>query len=198
VALLTDAGTPTISDPGGLLVARARACGSHVIPIPGPSAVTTALSVAGFPADRYTFLGFLPRKGPERRRMLEEIAGSPRTVVLFEAANRLVRLLDDLGAACGSDRTVVVARELSKVHEEIKSGNLTDMRVYYEERPPRGEVTVVVEAGPPPATDIDTDAVERRARELLEHGITRKDTATRLAREFSLSRREAYRMVTEL
>ena len=198
VALLTDAGTPAISDPGGHLVARARECGARVVPIPGPSAVTTALSVAGFPAARYTFLGFLPRKGPDRRRILDELAALPRTAVIFEAANRLVRLLSDIEGVCHSDRRVVVARELTKIHEEIKCGNLTDLRVYYEERTPRGEVTVVVEGAVYVPQETDAEAVAQRAHELLDRGATRKDTAAKLAQEFSLSRRDAYRLVTEL
>jgi len=198
VALLTDAGTPAISDPGAQLVSRARGCGARVIPIPGPSAVTTALSVSGLPADRYTFLGFLPRKGKERSRRLDDVAAAPWTVVIFEAANRLVRLLTDLAARCGPDRAAVVTRELTKLHEEIRCGNLAELAVYYEEQAPRGEVTVLVEAAARQSSAPDWDAVRRRARSLLDDGLTRRDTATRVAGEFAVSRKEAYRLVTDL
>ncbi len=198
VALLTDAGTPTVSDPGAALVACARAVGSDVVAIPGPSAVTAALSVSGLPADQYTFLGFLPRKGANRRRRLEEVAASPWTVVLFEAANRLVRLLRDLAESCGHGRGAVVARELTKLHEEVKSGTLLDLAVYYEAHAPRGEVTLVVEGGAPVAAPVDEDAARRRASALLAEGASRKNVASQVAREFAMSRREAYRMVTAL
>ena len=198
VVLITDAGTPAISDPGGELVSRARTNGARVVPIPGPSAVAAALSVSGLPADRYTFLGFLPRKGKERRLRLEEIAASPRTVVVFEAANRLVRLLTELSQHCGSSRAAVVARELTKLYEEIQAGNLGELVVYYEEQVPRGEVTVLVGAAPPATVEVDAASVQLRARVLLEAGATRRDVADQLAEEFSMPRRDAYRLVTEL
>ncbi|MGH7592736.1 MAG: 16S rRNA (cytidine(1402)-2'-O)-methyltransferase, partial [Gemmatimonadales bacterium] len=125
VALVTDAGTPAISDPGAEIVAAARALGIRVTPIPGPSAVATALSAAGLGGDRYLFLGFVPRKGEPRRRLLERAAGERWTVVFFEAPGRLGELLDDLMALCGDERQVVVARELTKMHEEIRSGTLS-------------------------------------------------------------------------
>jgi 16S rRNA (cytidine1402-2'-O)-methyltransferase len=198
VALLTDAGTPAISDPGGEFVARAREIGAHVVPIPGPSAVSAALSVAGLPADRYTFLGFLPRKGAERRKLIDSIASSSWTVVVFEAANRLVRLLQELSASCGDDRPGVVARELTKIHEEIKSGNLADLAVYYDENPPRGEVTVMIAGGNVSRADFDERVARDLARQLLGKGMTRRDVAGRVAEELAMSRRDAYKLVTEL
>ncbi len=144
VALVTDAGTPTVSDPGALLVAAARARDVPVVTVPGPTAVAAALSVSGISADRYVFLGFLPRKGTDRRRLLDTIAKSEWTVVLFEAPNRVAELLTDLEAVCGGERTAVVARELTKIFEETRSGTLTELAGYYADAPPRGEVTVVV------------------------------------------------------
>ncbi len=198
VALLTDAGTPAVSDPGGELVARARAAGANVVPIPGPSAVSTALSVAGLPADRYTFLGFLPRKGADRKKLLTEIAASRWTVVVFEAANRLVHLLEGLAANCGNDRAAVVARELTKIHEEIRSGNLADLAVYYQENPPRGEVTVLIGGGGSSSREPDEDGARELARRLLDEGMTRRDAAIRVAEEMAMPRRTAYKLVTEL
>ncbi len=198
VALVSDAGTPTVSDPGAELVRRAREAGAAVVPLPGPSAVSAALSVSGLPADRYTFLGFAPRKGAARWRLLEVAAGSPWTVVLFEAAPRLAELLADLEAACGGGREAAVARELTKVFEELKSGTLHDLEVYYREHPPRGEVTVLVAGSGPIARRADPDAARARAATLLAEGLTRKDVTARLVAEFDLSRNEAYKLVTEL
>jgi 16S rRNA (cytidine1402-2'-O)-methyltransferase len=199
VALVSDAGTPTVSDPGAQLVRRARELAIPVVAVPGPSAVTAALSIAGMPADRYTFYGFLPRRGRERRTLVDGIATSRWTAVVFEAPGRLTRLLHDLATACGAARPAAVARELTKLHEELKSGTLTDLATYYQEHPPRGEVTVIVagaESVEEPEADLDT--VRARARELLDRGSSRKDTASELAKEFSMPKRRAYRIVTEL
>jgi 16S rRNA (cytidine1402-2'-O)-methyltransferase len=198
VALVTDAGTPTISDPGGELVAGARAAGCPVVVVPGPSAVVAALSVSGLPADRFTFLGFAPRRGPERTALLTHAAHSPWTSVLFEAAPRLARLLADLSTACGVERPVAVTRELTKLHEEVRAGTLGELAVYYQSHEPRGELTVVV-AGRPAAAPAPTPPdARRRAAELLATGTSRRDTVRRLVEEFALPRNEAYRLVTEL
>ena len=199
VALVTDAGTPAVSDPGATLVAAARERGAAVVTVPGPSAVSAALAVSGLPADRYVFLGFLPRKGGERRRLLELVARSEWTVVLFEAPLRAAELLADLAAACGGDRPAAVARELSKIFEETRAGTLAELAGYYAEAPARGEITVVV-AGtgrPAPADDRGPDP-ETRARTLLAEGMSRKDVADRLAQETGISRNTAYRLVNEL
>jgi 16S rRNA (cytidine1402-2'-O)-methyltransferase len=201
VALVTDAGTPAVSDPGAALVAAARARDYPVVTIPGPTAVAAALAVSGLPADRYVFLGFLPRKGGERRRLLKVVAESEWTVVLFEAPHRVVPLLLDLAQACGSERRASVSRELTKVFEETRTGTLPELAGYYGEAPPRGEVTVVVAgAGPArtPARPAATPDPERRARALLAQGMTRKDVADRLAEETGISRNTAYRLVNEL
>jgi 16S rRNA (cytidine1402-2'-O)-methyltransferase len=199
VALVTDAGTPTISDPGADLIAAARAAGHPVVVVPGPSAVTAALSGAGFPADRYTFLGFLPRKGPDRAERLAEIAASRVTVVLFEAANRLAELLADLAATAGGARAATVARELTKRHEEFQTGTLDALVGYYAAHEPRGEVTVVVAGAPAPVPGQPDDAaLLDEARRLLDHGMTRRDTARHLAEAFGVSRNAAYALVASL
>jgi 16S rRNA (cytidine1402-2'-O)-methyltransferase len=198
VALVTDAGTPSVSDPGAALVAAARGRGIPVVTIPGPTAVAAALAVSGLPADRYLFLGFLPRKGPDRRRLLETIARSEWTVVLFEAPNRVVELLADLAAACGDDRPAAVARELTKVFEETRGGTLAELAGYYADAPPRGEVTVVVAGTGKPARDAPPPDLEDRARTLLAQGMTRKDVADQLVEETGISRNTAYRLVNEL
>ena len=199
VALVSDAGTPVVSDPGADLVAAAREAGTTVVPIPGPSAVATALSAAGLRGDRYLFLGFIPRKGGERARLLARAAAEEWSVVLFEAPPRLVDLLQDLATVAGADRRAVVARELTKLHEELRAGTLDELAGYYSEHPPRGELTIVLEgtgtpAEPPDRTD---DAVEQ-ATLLLAEGLTRREVVRRLSETLGLSRNDAYRLVMEL
>ena len=198
VALITDAGTPAVSDPGARLVAAARERDYPVITIPGPTAVAAALAVSGLAADRYVFMGFLPRKGGERRRLLDVIAHSEWTVVIFEAPNRAAELLADLAAACGGERRAVVARELTKVFEESRGGTLADLAGYYAEAPVRGEVTIVVAGGGRPAPPPPPPDPEARARALLDQGLSRKDVADRLAEETGISRNTAYRLVNDL
>ena len=200
VALVTDAGTPAISDPGVELVAAARAAGVRVVPIPGPSAVATALSAAGLSGDRYLFLGFVPRKGKERRQLLERAAVEAWTVVFFEAPPRLVELLQDLAALCGDQRHVVVARELTKLHEELRSGTLADLAAHYGDTPPRGEVTVVLAGrGDVPDEPVAVDAAEvaQVVRERLAAGESRKDIVRMVAARFNLPRNDAYRLVMD-
>lgn len=200
VALVTDAGTPAISDPGVDLVAAARAVGVRVVPIPGPSAVATALSAAGMPGDRYLFLGFVPRKGRERRQLLERAAIEAWTVVFFEAPPRVAELLADLEALCGGDRRAVVARELTKLHEELRSGTLAELGAYYHSTPPRGEVTVVLAGrgnAPDESVPVDPAAVALIVRERLAAGESRKDIVRMVAARFNLPRNDAYRLVVD-
>ena len=198
VALVTDAGTPAVSDPGAALVAAARERDVPIVTVPGPTAVAAALAVSGLPADRYLFLGFLPRKGGERRRLLDTVAKSEWTVVLFEAPNRTAELLADLAGACGGARRAAVARELTKVFEETRAGTLTDLAGYYAEAPPRGEVTVVVAGTGRAVREEPAPDPEAMARALLAQGLTRKDVADRLAAETGITRNTAYRLVNDL
>jgi 16S rRNA (cytidine1402-2'-O)-methyltransferase len=169
-----------------------------VVTIPGPTAVAAALSVSGLPADRYLFLGFLPRKGGDRRRLLEAVAHSEWTVVLFEAPNRAADLLADLAAACGGERQAVVARELTKIFEESRGGTLTELAGYYADAPARGEVTIVVAGAGKPAAAPPPPDLDARARALLEEGLSRRDAADRLADEAGISKKTAYKVVNEL
>ncbi len=199
VALVSDAGTPAISDPGFELVAAARAAGIDVVPIPGPSAVATVLSAAGLPADRYLFLGFVPRKGSERTRLLTRAAQEEWSVVLFEAPNRVVALLEDLAEVAGEGRRVTIGRELTKLHEEIVAGTLADMAGYYTKSEPRGEFTVVLEGTGQPAAAPDRSAeAAELARRLLAEGHSRREVAQQVATELGLARNAAYRLVTGL
>ena len=199
VALVSDAGTPSVSDPGTDLVAEARAAGLPVVPIPGPSAVATLLSAAGLPADRYLFLGFIPRKGKERSRLLSRAAAEEWSVVFFEAPPRLLALLEDLIPLAGPGRTAVIGRELTKMHEEIRAGTLGELADYYTTVPPRGELTMVLRGTgePPVEPDRTEDAVEE-ATSLLAEGLTRREVVQRLTRSLGLPRNEAYKLVMEL
>src|SRR3989454_121609 len=197
VALVTDAGTPTVSDPGALLVAAARERDIPVVTVPGPTAVAAALSVSGLGADRYLFLGFIPRKGAERRRLLDVVSKSEWTVVLFEAPPRVAELLEELAAACGAERPAAVARELTKLFEETRAGTLAELAGYYAEAPARGEVTVMV-AGTGKPTRGGRAPVPHppgRARALFGAGVARRDVGAALATETGITRNTAYRLV---
>lgn len=198
VALVSDAGTPAISDPGAALVSAVRNRGGNVVPVPGPSAVVAALSACGFPADRFLFLGFLPRKGSERERLLAQIAESEYTVVLFEAPLRLASLLEDLARKAGPDRPAAVARELTKLHEETRVGTLDELSRYYGETEPRGECTVVVRGTEVQVGIRDPALARDLASRLLSSGISRREAARQVATETGLSRNDAYRLVMEL
>jgi 16S rRNA (cytidine1402-2'-O)-methyltransferase len=199
VALVSDAGTPGVSDPGADLVAAARAAGATVVPVPGPSAVATALCAAGLPADRYLFVGFLPRKGGERTRLLARAATEEWSVVLFEAPGRLGTLLHDLARLAGPARRATVARELTKLHEELREGTLGELADYYSEHEPRGEITLVLSGtGAPPSEADRTEEAAEHAAELLAEGLTRREVARRLTESHGLSRNDAYRLVTGL
>lgn len=199
VALVSDAGTPGISDPGASLVRTVRNAGLPVVPIPGASAVAVALSAAGLPADRFLFLGFLPRKGAERRRLIERATTEEWTTVIFEAPPRLSALLTELAAVAEPDRRAVVCRELTKVHEEIREGSLAELADHYAATPPRGEITVLVEGTgkerkPPP----DLDALRSEAQALLGEGLSRRSVVGRLTESSGVPRNEIYRLVMEL
>lgn len=198
VALVTDAGTPLVSDPGGRLVQAVAEAGHRVVPIPGPSAVLAALVGSGLAGDRFTFLGFVPRKGQERSSTLERITGSRETCVVFESPERLVAFLDALAEAAGGERRVAVARELTKLHEEFRRGTVGEVAAYYRESPPRGEVTVVVEPAAPAPEETDPEVVRREARALLARGLRPSQVAKELARSPGVSRNRAYEVVQEL
>jgi 16S rRNA (cytidine1402-2'-O)-methyltransferase len=199
IALVSDAGTPTVSDPGADLIALTRAAGIPVVPIPGASAVVAALSASGIPADRYLFLGFIPRKGRERARVLQRAATEEWSVVFFEAPPRLVSLLEDLIPLAGPGRNATVARELTKMHEEIRSGTLGELVDYFTAVPAKGELTIVLQGTGTavPEPDRTEDAMEQ-ATSLLAEGLTRREVVRRLTESLGLPRNEAYKLVMEL
>ena len=199
LALVSDAGTPLVSDPGATLVAAVHEAGYAVVPIPGPSAVLAALVASGLSTGRFLFLGFPDRKGKSRQALLKRVAASTETVVLFESPQRIVRLLEDLARECGPERAVAVARELTKVHEELRRGSLAEVASHYREDPPRGEVTVVVAPGDSGVSEVDRasrlDAARGLARELAAEGVTPSAAAKEIAHRLDLSRNDAYRIV---
>ena len=200
LALVSDAGTPLVSDPGARLVRAAAEAGHKVVPLPGPSAVLAALVASGLPSERFAFLGFPPRRGAERAQLLERVAASEETVVLFESPERLGALLADLVSACGEERPAAVGRELTKVHEEVVRGTLAEALRYYEEHPPRGEVTVVVEGAPEagPADAADRAAARTLAQALVDEGLRPSHAAREVARRLGLPRNLAYEIVQNL
>lgn len=199
LALVSDAGTPLVSDPGGRVVDAVVEHGHRVVPIPGPSAVLAALVGSGLPAERFVFLGFPARKGRDRDADLTRIAASAETAVLFESPHRLVRLLEDLDERCEVGRRVAVARELTKLHEEFVRGTLPEVAGYYRERPPKGEVTVVVAPADPDDAEVDVEAeAARLARDLLDEGMRASTVAKEVAGRLDLARNDAYRIVHDL
>jgi 16S rRNA (cytidine1402-2'-O)-methyltransferase len=193
VAVVTDAGTPGISDPGERLVRAAVDAGFDVVAVPGPSAFVTALVSSGLPTARFVFEGFLPRSGGARRDRLAEIAAERRTVVLYEAPHRISRTLTDLAEVCGPDRSVAVARELTKLYETILRGPVGSVDV----GTPRGEYVVVV--GPAPETEVtvDGEAVAAALDAALAGGSSTRDAAAEVAARYGLGRREAYDLAVE-
>lgn len=200
VALISDAGTPLVSDPGARLVHEVAQSGHDIVPIPGASAVLTALVAAGLPADRFSFLGFVPRKGGERAEFIERVADSDETTVLFESPERLVKLLRDLAAEMGDGRSITVARELTKIHEEFVRGTLSEVASYYDEKRPRGEVTVVVAPrdGLREASALDEAITNAVARVVLREGMKPSQAAREVAARLGISRNDAYSVIREI
>jgi 16S rRNA (cytidine1402-2'-O)-methyltransferase len=190
LALVSDAGTPLISDPGHKLVREAREAGIPVFPIPGASAAIAALSAAGLPTDRFFFAGFLPSKSGERRTALSSYRAVPATLVFYESPNRLADSLADMAAIYGA-REAAVARELTKLHEEIRTGTLEALAGHYGENPPRGEITILVAQSQEPQSAVDparVDSLLRAALSFMPAGAA----ASLVAEATGESRRNVY------
>jgi len=190
VALVSDAGMPGISDPGYELIAAASQRGFPIVPIPGPSTVITALAVSGLPTDKFVYIGFLPRKASERKRLLESIASESGTIVVLEAPHRLLAMLEDIRAILG-DRKIAVCRELTKVHEEIFRGTISQAIEHFAE--PRGEFTLVIEGEREEKKPLMTVEIERKLRSMRRSGKTAREAIARVAEESGLPRKELYR-----
>lgn len=198
-ALVTDAGTPAISDPGEELVALCAAAGVDVVAIPGPCALITALSVSGLPTGRFTFEGFLPMNKKNRRAQLDGLRSETRTMLFYEAPHKLTATLADLAEVFGPDRHVAVCRELTKLHEEIRRTTLGEAADWYGEETPRGEFVLVVRGAQPEeegeCTLEDGLTLAERLRE--EEGLSLRDAVRQAAKELGLSRNELYRLAVE-
>ncbi len=189
LALVSEAGMPGLSDPGYELIAAAAQRGIQITPIPGASAVVTALVVSALPANQFTYLGFLPRKNAERIRLLQSIAHEHRTVVAFESPNRLLSSLDDMAQVLGN-RRIAIVRELTKIHEEVFRGSISEAADYFQQ--PRGEFTLVIEGEKEAEKPVLTSDIEQELRQLQNQGITAKEAVKRLSLTTGLSRRELY------
>jgi 16S rRNA (cytidine1402-2'-O)-methyltransferase len=197
IALVTDAGMPGISDPGAVLIAEAIAENIPVVPIPGPTAASTALVISGLPTERYAFEGFLPREGKARRERLAELAGEVRTMVLYEAPHRLLRTLRDVYSQLG-ERPVAVARELTKLHEECVRGTLPELIAHFEKHAPRGEFVVII-AGQQQSGQKQGGSPEELVHKLpkllsqaVQSGLSRRDAVKAVVKQTGLPRHAVY------
>jgi 16S rRNA (cytidine1402-2'-O)-methyltransferase len=195
MALVTDAGTPLLSDPGARLVAAAIEAGVPVVPVPGASALLAALVASGLPAERFTFFGFLDRSGTDRKEAMVELAALKHTAVLYEAPSRVGATLADLVQAGAGERPAAVAREITKQFEEVRRGTVADLAAYYQQETPRGEFVIVLGGAAPVVADEAT--IRERVRALRDEGHSARDTATIVARELGVSKNVAYRMAHE-
>ncbi|HWS31120.1 MAG TPA: 16S rRNA (cytidine(1402)-2'-O)-methyltransferase [Actinoplanes sp.] len=198
VAVVTDGGMPSVSDPGYRLVRAALDAGFPVTSAPGPSAVTTALALSGLPSDRFVFEGFLPRSGSNRRSRLRELSLEQRTLVFFEAPHRISGTLADLASIFGADRAAALCRELTKTYEEIRRDTLAALAAGAVEDPPRGEITLVVAGAPAgPPTPPDDDELRAEVAGLEAGGQSRRDAIQAVADAHGLRKREVYALVHE-
>lgn len=191
VVLLTDAGMPSISDPGYRLVVACHELDVTVTVAPGPSAVTAALAVSGLPSDRFCFEGFPPRKAGERTRRFAELAAEPRTMVFFEAPHRAAASLAAMAESFGADRDAVVCRELTKTYEEIRRGQLAELAEWAADGI-RGELTIVVAGAPVMSVDASPDQLNDRVQQLIGDGVDKKSAIVAVAREVGVPKREVY------
>ncbi|NJD60258.1 MAG: 16S rRNA (cytidine(1402)-2'-O)-methyltransferase [Anaerolineales bacterium] len=194
VALVSDAGTPALNDPGYELVRAAIQAGHMVSPIPGASAPIAALVASGLPTDAFLYLGYLPRKASERERLLKQITSLPYTLIFLEAPHRVLEALEALQAVLG-DRQVAVGRELTKLHEEIFRGSLSEARQHFTERPPRGEFTLVLMGCQVNEEKWNTERLENELQKCLEAGESASKAAAGLAASSGWTRREIYRLL---
>ena len=197
VAIVTDAGMPGISDPGERLVAAASRDGHRIEVVPGPSAAVAALVASGLPTGRFVFEGFLSRKSGARRSRLASLVSDERTLVFYEAPHRLAATLADLAEVLGGWRRLAVARELTKLHEEIWRGHLHEAAAWAEANPPRGEIALVVQGALPPGP-ADASDVEAAVRVRLEAGDSARDAAAAVAAELGVPKRQAYEVAIRL
>ena len=198
IALVSDAGMPGISDPGYELVIACIDAGITVVPIPGASAVITALSAAGLPTDRFVFEGFLPAKAAKRREYLDSLQTESRTLIFYESPYRLQESLQDLATVWGGDRQIVLARELTKLYEEFWRGTIAEAIAHYSQREPQGEYTLVVAGNPPVHPQLTEEQLKAELLQIMTQGISRSQASRQLAKITSLPRRQLYQLALSL
>lgn len=192
VAVITDAGSPGISDPGERLVRAAVEAVHPVHAVPGPAAFVMAATISGLPTQRIAFDGFLPRGGAERRNAVTEIAHERRTTVIYEAPHRLVRTVEDLRGACGGSRRVAIARELTKMHENVWRGTLDEAITHVSASEPRGEYAIVIEPAPTDEGEITDDVIADELRARLGAGLTKRDAVDEVTTALGVPRKRVY------
>ncbi len=197
VALVSDAGTPGINDPGFELVRRALQTGHRVSPIPGPSAPMAALTASGMPSDAFLYLGYLPRKSAQRQRVIKEVKLLPYTLIFLETPHRLLDALRDLGTVL-SNREIVVAREMTKLHEEFFRGSISEAITHFTSQPPRGEITLIVAGATPEGEKWSTARMYEEIKNALAEGEKPSRITRSLTRESGWGRRDIYNLVTQL
>lgn len=198
IALVTDAGMPGISDPGYELVKACIDAGISVVPIPGATASITALSAAGLPTERFVFEGFLPTSNQARKQRLEILATEPRTLILYESPHRLLQTLQHLADSLGKERSIVLARELTKLHEEFWRGSIGDAIAHYNQREPRGEFTLVVAGAEEEVQVFSEEELKAKLMEIMTRGVSRSQASRQLAQLTKVSRRQLYQLALAL
>jgi len=198
IALVSDAGMPGISDPGYELVKACIEAGISVVPIPGASAAITALSASGLPTDRFVFEGFLPAKTQQRQEHLESLQTESRTLIFYESPHRLRDTLQDLAQVWGSDRQIVLGRELTKLYEEFWRGTIAEAIAHYSQREPQGEYTLVVAGIPASQPQLTEEELKAELKLLISQGISRSQASRQLAKFTSLPRRQLYQLALSL
>ena len=197
VALITDGGMPSVSDPGYRLVNAAIADNVAITCVPGPSAVTTALALSGLPCDRFCFEGFLPRKHGERATRLTQLSEEARTMVFYESPRRISATLGDLASGFGSERPAALCRELTKTYEDIRRGTLEELVRSVDADPPRGEITLVVAGYEPEHVEATTETMAAAVAQLIDDGVDRKQALSDTAKRFGVPKREVYDAVVQ-
>ncbi len=198
IALVTDAGMPGISDPGYELVAACVEANISVVPIPGVSASITALSASGLPTNKFIFIGFLPTKSKLRQQELESLSNLAQTIIIYESPHRLKQTLQDLTKVLGKERKIVLARELTKLHEEFWRGTLEEAINHYQNLQPKGEFTLVISGAKPEKPELSETTIKAELQELIAQGISRSQASRQLAQQTNLSRREIYQIALKI
>ncbi|MGK7923580.1 MAG: 16S rRNA (cytidine(1402)-2'-O)-methyltransferase [Trichodesmium sp.] len=198
IAIVTDAGMPGISDPGYELVKACVEANISVVPIPGVTAIITGLSASGLPTNKFIFIGFLPTKIKLRQEQLEQLSNSLETIVLYESPYRLLESLEDLAKILGRDRKIVLARELTKLHEEFWRGTVGEAIIHYQNNQAKGEFTIVIAGAEPELQVLSEDTIKQELQELFAQGISRSQASRQLAEKINLSRRKIYQIALKM